>query len=218
MNTPKSLVSAVEKAACSLLADSLDGHDWDHTRRVRLNALSIARSEHADLLVVEVAALLHDIGRPQESHDHGQTDHAALGARMSREILMQLGVTDEAFLARVANCIASHRYRRRSEGLEPSSPEARCLFDADKLDSMGAIGIGRAFHFAGCAGARVHNTAEEALASSSYSHEDTAYREYLVKLRYLKDAMLTSAGRALARQRSDFMDAFFQELVAETSG
>ncbi|MBQ6470537.1 MAG: HD domain-containing protein [Victivallales bacterium] len=207
----------MENAARNLLAHSLDGHDWDHTRRVRLNALALARKEGADLLIVEVAALLHDIGRPQESRDHGETDHAALGAQMARDILTQLGVTDDRFVAQVTHCIAAHRYRCRNGGLEPSTPEARCLFDADKLDSMGAIGIGRAFHFAGCAGARVHNTAEEALASSSYSHEDTAYREYLVKLRHLKDAMLTSTGRAMARERSDFMDAFFQELLAETS-
>jgi uncharacterized protein len=86
------------------------------------------------------------------------------------------------------------------------------------LDSIGAIGIGRSFHFAGRTGARVHNRAEEALASDSYSREDSAYREYLVKLRKIRERMLTDAGRQLAEKRHAFMVAFFEELNEECFG
>ncbi|MBR0460310.1 MAG: HD domain-containing protein [Victivallales bacterium] len=210
------LLNDLEVVAKRLLIDNQDGHDWDHTLRVRHNARMLAQQENAAPLVVEAAALLHDIARPQESRDHGKTDHAVRGAQMARAILLGLGVQDNAFIEHVAACIATHRYRRREGNAPPATLEARIVYDADKLDSMGAIGVARALHFAGRIGARVHNTAEEALASESYSREDSAYREYLVKLQYLQDAMLTSAGRTLAQQRHQFMKQFFDELNLET--
>ncbi len=215
---PVNLLNDLEVAARRLLEDNQDGHDWDHTLRVRHNARMLALQEGADRLVVEAAALLHDIARPQESRDHGKTDHAVLGAQMARAILVGLGVQDAAFIEYVAACIATHRYRRREGNTPPATLEARIVYDADKLDSTGAIGVARALHFAGRIGARVHNTAEEALASESYSREDSAYREYLVKLQYLSDAMLTTSGRAIARQRQQFMKQFFDELNRETLG
>jgi uncharacterized protein len=77
------------------------------------------------------------------------------------------------------------------------------------------VGVGRAFHFAGRIGAKLHNTEKEALGSKSYSSEDSAYREYLAKLRHIHGKMLTRTGRKIARQRSDFMHKFFKQLNAE---
>jgi len=89
------------------------------------------------------------------------------------------------------------------------------VYDADKLDSIGAVGIGRAFHFAGRIGARLHNTAAEAVGAPAYSVEDSAYREYLVKLRHVPERMLTPSGRRLAVDRARFMDEFFHRLNDE---
>ncbi len=189
-------------------------HDWSHTLRVLKNARHLAKVEGADMVVVEYAAVLHDIGRPSELADQGRTCHAALGADLVRKILPGLGADDPEFVRHVSECVGTHRYRRRDGG-EPASLEARIIYDADKLDSIGAIGIGRAFHFAGRTGARIHNTAEAALASDSYSREDTAYREYLVKLRFIQDRMLTGEGRRLARQRHEVMVEFFHQLNRE---
>ena len=214
-NWKDNLVSRTEAAAKKCLADSPACHDWDHTLRVRNNAMRLAKAEGADALVVEVAALLHDIARPQELADQGKSDHAQLGAEMVLALLPTLGVTDNAFIAHVADCVRTHRYRTRTPELKPATLEARIIFDADKLDGIGAIGIARSFHFAGRIGARVHNTEAEALSDSSYSREDSAYREYLVKLRYVKDKLLTAAGREMALQRHDFMVAFFQQLNDE---
>ncbi len=210
------LVERAVEAAKRYLADSPACHDWDHTLRVRGNAMHLARVEGADPLVVEVAALLHDIGRPQELADQGKTDHAQLGAEMVLTLLPQLGVDDPRFIAHVAACIRTHRYRTRQPELIPQSIEAKVVFDADKLDGIGAIGIARSFHFAGRIGARVHNTEAEALSDSSYSREDSAYREYLVKLRYVKNKLLTESGRQMAKQRHEFMVAFFNQLNEET--
>lgn len=212
------LIGKVEEKARNLLAACPACHDWDHTLRVRRNAMLLARCEGADLVVVDIAALLHDIGRPQELADHGKTDHAEVGAAMIPALLDELGVKDEMLIRHVAACVLTHRYRTRAPERYPESLEAKCVFDADKLDSMGAIGVARSLHFAGRIGARVHNTAEEALGSDNYSREDSAYREYLVKLRFLKDRMLTENGKRLALERHAFMTAFFDELNRETAG
>ena len=192
-------------------------HDWDHTLRVLNNARHLCRVEGADLSVVEFAAVLHDLGRPAELADQGHTCHASRGAELAREILPSLGITDPAFVEHVAACVRTHRFRQRTAD-RPETLEARLVFDADKLDSIGAIGIGRSFHFAGRIGARVHNGAAEAQASASYSREDSAYREFLVKLRHLKDCLLTAEGRRMAASRHAFMVAFFEQINREVQG
>ncbi|MBN2449519.1 MAG: HD domain-containing protein [Lentisphaeria bacterium] len=199
------------------LAGSPACHDWDHTLRVLNNARHLCRVEGADPRVVEFAAVLHDIGRPEELEDRGKTCHAEWGAEMTLGLLVDLGITDMAFIRHVSACVRTHRYRRRNDD-RPETLEARIVFDADKLDCIGAIGIGRAFHFAGRIGARVHNTAAEAEDSASYSRDDSAYREYLVKLRHVPDRMLTAEGRRMAAARHAFMVAFFEQINREVRG
>ena len=80
----------------------------------------------------------------------------------------------------------------------PETTEAKILFDADKLDSIGAVGIGRAFLFAGEVGARLHNKDRDLSPTKPYTKEDTAYREYMVKLRHSREKMLTKEGRRIA--------------------
>ena len=97
----------------------------------------------------------------------------------------------------------------------PQNLIEKIVYDADKLDSIGAVGVGRAFHFAGRIGAKLHNTSEAALNSEAYSEEDSAYREYLVKLRSVPERMLTVTGRKLAEDRSAFMHEFFRRMNEE---
>lgn len=214
---PAERIDAVMLRVRDILSANPACHDWDHTQRVLQNARQIAEREGADLLVVQYAAVLHDIGRAAELADEGATCHAARGAAMTRQLLPELGVTEGQFVEHVAQCVATHRYRRRDKA-RPQTLEARIIFDADKLDCIGAIGIGRSFHFAGRIGARVHNREDEALGSESYSREDTAYREYLVKLRDVHNAMLTKTGRDMAESRHRFMVAFFRQLNCECAG
>ena len=207
------LIAAVEREAHSMLEGTAACHDWDHTLRVRKNSRELLRElPEANALVVDAAVLLHDIGRPQEVASEGALCHAQLGADMARDILQRIGVTDEAFIAHVCDCIRTHRYRARQPESKPATLEARIVYDADKLDSLGAVGLARSFHFASRIGARIHNTAEEALASESYSREDTAYREYLVKLRHVPERMTTPSGRKLAQERAEFMHDFFRRM------
>ena len=166
----------------------------------------------ADLRIVRLAALLHDFARPEEMAAKGKLCHAVLGAELVRPLLAEAGFEPET-VDRVSQAVLTHRYRANRI---PATLEAQIVYDADKLDSLGAVGIGRAFLFAGREHARLHNTREEALGSAEYSREDTAYREYLVKLSKLPGCMLTAPGRRIAGERAGFMHEFFDRLNSET--
>jgi uncharacterized protein len=186
-------------------------HGPDHTVRVHRLALWIGSRMGADLEVLSAAALLHDVGRRDETSSRGRVCHARRGGELARDILAGLGFDAET-IERVVHCIVTHRYR---SGQVPVSLEAEILFDADKLDSIGAIGIGRAFLFAGQVGARLHNENSVIEGSEAYSIEDTAYREFKVKMSRIKDRMLTPLGQRLARERHEFMEMFFARLESE---
>ena len=204
----------LEKIVESFLVGADGSHDFDHTLRVVRNAVELCRKlPQADKEIVEAAALLHDICRPAEDAAMGKGPcHAAAGAVRAEEIILQEGGCKE-FAGRVSAAIARHRFR---SGNKPVTIEDAILYDADKLDSLGATGIGRAFLFAGKVGAKLHNSADKAVNSPAYSKEDTAWREYLVKLRHLPERMLTVPGREIAQERAAYMEDFFRRLQKET--
>jgi uncharacterized protein len=208
------LVAALRKEAQVFFRSARGSHDWDHTERVARLSLRIGRKEKADLRVLELAALLHDIGREEEDRSRGRICHGRCGAVLARGILSRHGF-DPATIKAVVHCIRTHRFRR---GGKPQTLEARVLFDADKLDSIGAVGIGRAFQFAGEVGARLHDKSIDVPKTKPYTRDDTAYREYLVKLSHVRDRMTTREGRRLAAERHRFMAAFFTRLNKETDG
>ena len=210
---PEEDLRAVFEAVVRRKLENAPGcHDYAHTLRVCRNAeLILAGEKPEHPFAVRTAALFHDFARPEELASGGKTDHALLGAELVRAELEKLGCGSE-FTDLVCDCIRTHRYRG---GLKPATLEARIVYDADKLDSTGAFGVARAFHFAGRIGACLDNSASEALNSESYSRNDSAYREYLVKLRYLPDRMLTETGRARAADRGAFMKNFFDRLKEE---
>jgi uncharacterized protein len=208
------LAAAIRREARAFFRSARGSHDWDHTERVLRLGLRIGRKEKADLGVLELAALLHDIGREEEDRSRGRICHGRSGAALARGILARHGC-DPATIKAVVHCIRAHRFRR---GAEPRTLEARVLFDADKLDSIGAVGIGRAFQFAGEVGARLHDPAIDVRRTKPYTREDTAYREYLVKLSRVRGRMTTREGRRLAAERHRFMAAFFARLNKETEG
>lgn len=208
------LFERIRSDARSFFRDSRGSHDWDHTERVLQLCLRIGRKEKADLGILKLAAVLHDIGRPEEDRTNGKVCHSAAGAVLARRILEKRGVPQEV-IERIVHCIETHRFRKKAV---PATKEARILFDADKLDSIGAVGIGRAFLFAGEVGARLHNKDCDLAKTRPYTKEDTAFREYMVKLRWIKDRMFTREGRRIARARHAFMVGFFARLDREIDG
>lgn len=189
-------------------------HGPDHSERVFQTAMILGRQLNARLVVLAPAALLHDIGRKQESQSRGEVCHAHVGAQLALPLLRRLDYAEDDIRA-ICHCIRTHRYRGEDR---PESLEAKILFDADKLDSIGAIGIGRAFLFAGQLGARLHNPQSDPTQTQAYSIEDTAYREFRVKMSRVHTQMLTPIGRQLADQRHAFMETFFDQLTQETEG
>ena len=189
-------------------------HDWEHTLRVERLCRQIGPREGADPLTLALAACLHDIGRHEQDQSRGAVCHAQRGAEMAAVILAAHGLA-QSIQANVLHCIRSHRYR---SGEHPQTIEAKVLFDADKLDAIGAVGVARAYLFAGEVGARLHNPDNDIDDTAPYSRDDTGYREYRLKLRHIKDRMLTVEGRRLAAARHRVMVAFFERFVAEIEG
>ena len=208
------VLSAVRQFAKSHFTAAKGSHAWDHTLRVHSLCDRIGRAEAVDLLVVRIAAYLHDIARERQDSANGGICHAEEGARMAGPFLEKLSLNQEQ-LSNVVHCIESHRYRGR---VSPQTPEAKVLFDADKLDSIGAIGVARAYLFAGEIGARLHAPEADLANTRPYTFNDTGYREYMVKLCKIKERILTSEGRRLAERRHQFMETFFNRFLDEYDG
>jgi uncharacterized protein len=203
----------IEYAKTSFAA-ARGSHDWDHTERVYRLCMHIGRAEAADLEVLTVAAFLHDVGRSYEDESKGTICHAEKGAEIAKALLVNYPLSDEK-KQNIVHCIGSHRFRGNNA---PETLEAKTLFDADKLDSIGAIGIGRAFLFAGEVGAKLHNPRADLHNTRPYTEEDTGYREFKLKLSKIKDRMLTAEGKRLAEERHAFMERFFERLQQEYEG
>jgi uncharacterized protein len=133
------------------------GHNIDHIMRVFNMAVHLAKGENVDLEVIKISTLLHDIGGKKEMDDPtGKTDHAIESAKMARPILEKLGFSADK-IDHICDCIISHRYKNEHE---PKTLEAKILFDADKLDAAGAIGLARGFAWIGKNGAHIYKKAD----------------------------------------------------------
>jgi uncharacterized protein len=208
------LLDAVKKFARKHFNNSRVSHAWDHTLRVYRLCERIGSREGADMDVLLAAAYLHDIGRADQDASNGAVCHAREGARIARPFIYALAVS-RSRQENIIHCIKAHRYRG-NQG--PKTLEAKVLFDADKLDAIGAIGIARAYLFAGEVGARLHSPDVTVEESRPYSENDTGFREYRVKLRKIRDRMLTKEGGRLADARHSFMNDFFKRFIKEYEG
>ncbi len=204
----------IEFARTLYPADADSAHDFDHVLRVVALADRIAQVEGADREVVRAAALLHDIGL-----DEGRAGHETSAANRAKAILRAQGCTED-FCDRVAHAIESHRFR---SGPAPRTLEARVLFDADKLDAIGAIGVARAFAFGAHRGQKLWGEVppgygDQMTGLEADPREHTAVHEFHVKLRKIKDRMFTATGKQIAAERHAFMVAFYEQLDREVKG
>jgi len=211
---PQQALAQVKAFAQKCFDKASGSHDWEHTLRVFRLCEMMGPAEKADMDVLRVAAYLHDIGRGLQDASNGEVYHAEKGAQMAGPIVEKLPLANNQ-KQNIIHCIHSHRFRNHHK---PATTEAKVLFDADKLDAIGAVGVARAFLFAGEVGARLHNPDLDAENTRPYSVDDTGYREFKVKLCKIKDRMLTAEGRKWARERHAFMDDFFNRFLAEYEG
>lgn len=184
-------------------------HDFDHVLRVWRLAQRIGAAEGADMVVLQAAALLHDVARADELRTG--VCHAAEGARRARAILAD---QPPAQVDAVTHAIAAHRFRA---DVAPATLEARVLYDADKLDAMGAIGIARAYAIAGLLGQPLWTpmAADGPARRRDLSADHSPVREFTVKLRKLRDALHTPTAQAIAQGRHEFMERYFARLEQE---
>ena len=184
-------------------------HGYDHVLRVYHLAERIARAEGADLEIVRAAALLHDSSqRSAVSHQHSSADFA-------RQVLEAEGWAGERIEA-VLHCIRAHRFRDEVES--PRTLEAKVVFDADKLDAIGAIGAARAIAYAVQAGQPAYAEPSDRFKSSGQrepGEPHSAYHEYIFKLRHIPGRLYTRTARLLAQRRSRFLAEFYEQLGAE---
>lgn len=213
------IIRNIEKKAKKFFVGASGCHDWTHVERVRLLAKNIGKKEKADLFVLDAASLLHDIAKNDEMIEKGLFCHAQEGVKMARKILQKMKFSEE-LISKIVHCIGTHRKRGKTK---PESLEARVLYDADKLDSIGAIGVARDFLFAGNAGSGTLYTGNEKKLMKSgkdhgYTEEDSAILEYETQLKFIKNKMLTETGKLIAEERDEYMRNFFKRFWLEVGG
>lgn len=187
-------------------------HDREHVHRVLNTVLLIAQSEpEADREVLVCAALLHDIGR-KEQFENPALCHARVGGEKAFRFLLQQGY-GEAFASHVRDCIASHRYR---ENNPPKTLEAKILFDADKLDAAGAMGIARTLLYQGYVGTPLYTTGPDGVILEGMGEQTNSFfQEYKFKLEKLYDRFYTTKGQKLALERRETAVQFYEGMLRE---
>jgi uncharacterized protein len=199
-------------------------HDIDHVMRVYNLALYISKEESGvDQEVLRAAVLLHDIGSAEEINDlTGQTDHAVVGAKMAQPILESLSFSD-AKIKHIQDCILSHRYRT---DYKPKTIEAKIVYDADKLDTVGAVGVARVFAWAGKHQAKIYkkvyvpkyikeNQDGKLNGRIQDKSKHSAHINYEVKDKFLLDNLYTKTAKKIGRKKLLYYKAFLDQLERE---
>lgn len=192
------------------------GHDWWHIQRVWNNAKLIGRQEPVDMLVVELAALLHDIA---DSKFYGGDEE--IGPEMAAMFLRSIDA-DTTIIEHVQQIIRHMSFKASFGESAFTSPEMQVVQDADRLDAIGAIGIARAFTYGGFKNREMHRPdIAPNLNMSKEEYKNTSaptINHFYEKLLLLKDRMNTTAGKLIAQQRHAFMEQYLEQFYAEWDG
>jgi uncharacterized protein len=192
------------------------GHDWYHIERVWKNAKLIAKNETADLFIVELGALLHDIA------DHKFVEDAENEAELRCRDLLKEFEIEESDIQKVVHIVQNCSFKGGVGGNRMKSIEGLIVQDADRLDALGAIGITRAFAYGGQKGNMIYDpdlkpqtfeSEEEYRASKSHT-----INHFYEKLLVLKGLMNTKSAKQLAEQRHAYMESFLEQFYKEWDG
>lgn len=189
------------------------GHDWWHTQRVWKNSIEITKEESANLFVIQLAALLHDIA-DWKLHDGNEN----LGPETAREWLEKLNV-DKKIIQDVCEIIKDISFKGSSVKSKMKTKEGMIVQDADRLDALGAVGIARTFAYSGKMGREIHNPnvkPQENQTFEQYKNDkSTGINHFYEKLLLLKDLMNTETAKKIAGKRHKFMESFLKEFYKE---
>ena len=214
--TDHKIVADCAKYVQHALKEAEGGHDWFHIERVWKNAKLIAQNEPCDLIIVELAALLHDIA--DSKFHNGNED---IGPIKAREFLATTHLSSDA-VEHIIAIIRNVSFKGGKIAKNHSSIELDIVQDADRLDALGAIGIARTFNYGGYKNRTIYDpsilpnlnmTKEEYKASNA-----PTLNHFYEKLLLLKDLMNTSAGKMIAQERHSFMEVFLSQFYDEWNG
>jgi uncharacterized protein len=205
------LLTRTEIYVKSLLEGDSSGHDWWHIHRVRTLALVIAKSEGANLFLVELSALLHDIDDWKLVGNNSDGQNAI-------NWLRECGVNDQ-IIERVGKIIDGVSFKGAGVVTSTNDPECKVLQDADRLDAIGAIGIARTFAYGGSRGRGIYDPVIKPVMHTDFENykksKAPTINHFYEKLLLLKDQMQTPTGRILAEQRHEFMLRFLDQFYTE---
>lgn len=204
MNASEQTILAVQETVRQRMQGQGAGHDFDHVQRVLCSARQIQSQTGGDLAVIELAALLHDVG---DAKFHGGVERSG---EFSAEILRDLKV-DPSIVDHVVHIVDNLSFRKRDRA-EPLSLEGQIVQDADRLDALGAIGIVRTIEYGACKNQPFFQ-GDEPLQS-----QQTGVGHFFQKLFLLKELMNTDVGRRLAEQRESYMRGFLDQFLQESGG
>ncbi len=190
---------------------TVDGaHDFSHLCRVSALARRFALEEGADELVVYTAGMLHDIVCLPKDHPNTKKS-SQLAADRTREILLALKFP-QALIANVCHSVHAHSF---SAKVEPQTIEAKCLQDADRMESLGVLGLVRTFYCSGTFNSRLFDEHDPSGANRELDDKKFALDHFPLKLLTLYRTMQTEAGKETARSRSDFLEDYRNSLIGD---
>jgi uncharacterized protein len=195
------------------LKNAEGGHDWWHIHRVWTNAKLIAQTEQADLLTIELAALLHDIA--DSKFNNGDEE---IGPNIAGDFLHSITVEEDVVI-HVQQIIRHMSFKSSFDKPAFTSKELEIVQDADRLDAIGAIGIARAFNYGGFKGRELYNPnikPDLNMSKNAYKNSTApTINHFYEKLLLLKDKMNTPTGKQLAEQRHRFMEDYLKQFYLE---
>lgn len=198
------------------LKGSESGHNWFHIERVWKNARHIGKAEHVNMLVVQLAALLHDIA-DSKFYNGDET----IRPRIARNFLEAENV-EEPIIDHVVKIMENMSFRSGYDKPSFISAELQVVQDADRLDAIGAMGIARAFHFGGYKNREIYDPAippDLNMTKEAYKKSTApTINHFYEKLLLLKDKMNTTTGKKMAEERHVFMEKYLQQFFAEWNG
>lgn len=207
----KEMYLKIEKHMLTCMKDG--AHDCQHIYRVLYSALDIARDYKVDMDVLIAACLLHDIGREAQFKNQ-KCNHAVVGADMAYNYLCKEGWC-ESKTNHVKECIFTHRYR--SNNL-PKTIEAKILFDADKLDVTGAVGIARTMAYKGIVSEPFYSVDDSGNVLDGNGDEPPSFfKEYNWKLKNVYDKFFTNRAKEIAEKRKKISIDFYESMYKEVS-
>lgn len=212
----KAIILAIEEEIKEQFMNEGTGHDWYHIDRVRKIALHIQEKEGGDRIIIELAALLHDIS----DHKFNGGDFE-LGGSIARGMLTNLTV-DKDIINAVAYIVENVSYKGSGVRDKMNSLEGRIVQDADRLDAIGAIGIARTFAYGGKVGQPIYDPTippKENQSLESYQNDKShTINHFYEKLLLIQDRMHTSVGKEMAKERTAYMNGFLLQFYKEWEG